>query len=291
MKKILLLITVFVNTSLFAQDGLFETYYSNGNIQSQVYYIKDVIDGTARWYYSNGVLKEESNYMLGKLHGWIRTFYDNGAPKDEIPITDGRKDGIVKEFYDNGGLKKLLIYEDGILKERREYKYDSTLKPPVLLADNNQSSAITDLYKSNESSYAQETTQKTENRKNTKKVNKDILGIASPSKQDIVSDDEVPYSITVDVYPEPIGGFELIQKKAGYPSTAKAAKVQGEVIVWALINENGRVEETNVEKSLGYGCDEAAMKAVNTTLFRPGKVGKDYVKVLLKIPITFKPKN
>ena len=291
MKKFLLVIIIFINISVFAQDGLFETYYSNGNIQSQVYYIKDVIDGTARWYYGNGVLKEESNYMMGKLHGWLRSFYENGAPKGEIPVSDGRKDGIAKEYYDNGGLKTLLIYEDGILKERREYKYDSTLKPPVLLAENNQSSTKEDLYKANESSFTEETNKKTESKKNTKKVTSNVTGAALPSKPDITENEEVPYHITVDVFPEPIGGFGLVQKKAGYPSSAKNAKVQGEVIVWALINENGRVVETNVEKSLGYGCDEAAMKAVSTTLFRPGKVGKDYVKVLLKIPITFKFKD
>lgn len=123
------------NSTLRAQDGMVRTYYPNGRIETAVFFIKDVIDGTARVFYDNGQLKEEKNYVLGVLNGWIKEYYDNGAPKLELFIKNGVKDGIMREYYVNGGIKRVEVYSEGILKDRKEYRYDSSLAvPPTKVA-------------------------------------------------------------------------------------------------------------------------------------------------------------
>ncbi|MGE5362703.1 MAG: toxin-antitoxin system YwqK family antitoxin [Bacteroidota bacterium] len=121
---------IFLPGSVRAQDGLVRTYHSNGKIESAVFYIKDVIDGAARVYYPNTQLKEEKIYVLGVLNGWIREFYENGAPKLELYVKFGKRDGIMREYYENGGIKRVCIYENGVLKDKREYGFDSSLSGP-----------------------------------------------------------------------------------------------------------------------------------------------------------------
>jgi protein TonB len=88
--------------------------------------------------------------------------------------------------------------------------------------------------------------------------------------------------------PEPIGGIMAIAKNVHYPETAKKAGVEGTVFVKATIDESGNVIETSILKSVGHGCDTAAMVAVKKTKFTAGiKDGKP-VRTSITIPIKFK---
>jgi TonB family protein len=91
-----------------------------------------------------------------------------------------------------------------------------------------------------------------------------------------------------DVMPAPIGGIMAIAKNVVYPEEAKTAGVQGKVYVEATIDESGNVVKTSIKKSVGSGCDEAAMKAIRKTKFTPGTKDGKPVKVSVTIPIQFK---
>jgi protein TonB len=75
--------------------------------------------------------------------------------------------------------------------------------------------------------------------------------------------------------------------KVVYPKEAMEAKIQGMVVVSGVINEKGIVTSVKVEKSLGYGCDEAAMKALKETKFTPGENKGKLVKVRVALPVKF----
>lgn len=80
----------------------------------------------------------------------------------------------------------------------------------------------------------------------------------------------------IEECPQPIGGILELLKKLRYPPHAKRNNVSGEVILKAKIDEIGFVVGTEIIKSLGYGCDEAAKSVVLKTQFKPGKNnGKD----------------
>jgi len=99
---------------------------------------------------------------------------------------------------------------------------------------------------------------------------------------------EKEYSTSVEEMPMPVGGLYSIQSKIKYPEIAKRAGVEGKVFVQAFIDENGNVVEAKIIKGIGAGCDEAALDAVKSTKFSPGKEKGKPVKVQVSIPIMFK---
>ncbi|MBL1211778.1 MAG: energy transducer TonB [Ignavibacteriae bacterium] len=100
------------------------------------------------------------------------------------------------------------------------------------------------------------------------------------------ADDRPPYK-WVETMPEPIGGIAGIQKRIAYPDFAVRVGLEGRVILRAYVDTRGNVYKVDVIKSLGGGCDEAAVKAVMETKFTPGKQRGKPVKVMVAIPISF----
>ncbi|MEX2090159.1 MAG: energy transducer TonB, partial [Bacteroidota bacterium] len=68
---------------------------------------------------------------------------------------------------------------------------------------------------------------------------------------------------------------------------AVRAGIQGRVFVLAFVNEVGHVVKAEVQKGIGGGCDEAAVKAVMESKFHPGKQRGKAVKVRVSIPVRF----
>jgi len=92
----------------------------------------------------------------------------------------------------------------------------------------------------------------------------------------------------VDVMPEPIGGIVNILKDLVYPEEAAKNKIEGRVMVSFVVDEKGNVTKPTVITGIGYGCDEAAVKALSTAKFTPGKENGKTVKVKLVLPVMFK---
>ncbi len=118
-------------------------------------------------------------------------------------------------------------------------------------------------------------------------VNADVAP-PPPPKEEKKTDEEPQYFVAVEDMPEPIGGIAAIQSKIVYPEIAKRAGVEGKVYVKAFVDESGNVTKVEVQKGIGAGCDEAAMKAVKETKFKPGKQRGKPVKVQVSIPVVFR---
>jgi TonB family protein len=88
--------------------------------------------------------------------------------------------------------------------------------------------------------------------------------------------------------PNIIGGSDAIIKNVRYPETAKAAKIEGKVIVDCVIDESGNVCETTIFKSVSPELDAEAMRAIRLVKFTPGKKDGKPVKIKMFIPIMFK---
>lgn len=110
------------------------------------------------------------------------------------------------------------------------------------------------------------------------------LGLPAPAKP---TEEEI-YFVAVDEMPEPIGGIEKIISRLIYPAEAKRKGISGTVFVLAYVDESGTVRKTLLTKGIGSGCDEAAMNAVASSKFKPGKDKGRYVKVQVQIPVVFK---
>ena len=92
------------------------------------------------------------------------------------------------------------------------------------------------------------------------------------------------------IYP---GGLKamraFIAKHKKYPPAAEENNIEGVVRVKYDIDYKGNVVGTQVQSSLGYGCDEEALRAVKSTAVKWSPAQKDGKAVNQKIvlPITF----
>ncbi|MBU0475512.1 MAG: energy transducer TonB [Bacteroidetes bacterium] len=114
--------------------------------------------------------------------------------------------------------------------------------------------------------------------------------VSAPPPPPKVEEEEVEpvFFVAVEEMPLPIGGIGAIQSKIVYPEIAKRAGVQGRVYVKAYVDENGKVTKVELVHGIGAGCDEAAMEAVNSVMFSPGKQRGKPVKVQVTVPVLFK---
>ena len=75
-----------------------------------------------------------------------------------------------------------------------------------------------------------------------------------------------------------------------YTSEAMRAKLQGVVVVQAVVGANGTVERARVTQSLDtqMGLDDAALAAVKSWLFKPGTKDGKAVPVAVTLTLEFR---
>lgn len=98
--------------------------------------------------------------------------------------------------------------------------------------------------------------------------------------------------MVVEDMPEFPGGeakmFKYIAENVEYPPLARENNIQGRVTVQFVVDENGKIIDVKVLKGIGWGCDEAALKVVNSMpRWKPGKQRNKAVRVRFVIPIRF----
>jgi len=81
---------------------------------------------------------------------------------------------------------------------------------------------------------------------------------------------------------------ELIKKEIRYPKKALEAKIEGKVRVAYSLNHKGEVIRAKVEKGLGHGCDEEAVRLVHLLRFEVPKNRGMKVTFNKTITINFK---
>jgi protein TonB len=72
-----------------------------------------------------------------------------------------------------------------------------------------------------------------------------------------------------------------------YTEAGRHAGVQGTVIVEAVINEQGRVTDVQILKTLPMGLDQAAVDAVRSWRFKPATLAGKAVKVFYTLTVNF----
>jgi len=113
------------------------------------------------------------------------------------------------------------------------------------------------------------------------------------NEEDSLQDDEMQIFTVVEIPPEFLGGqdslYIYLQKNLNYPDSAKASGIHGTVYVSFIVNETGQVEQPKIERGIGGGCDEAALKVVKSMPdWIPGMQRRKPVKVQMVLPIKFK---
>jgi protein TonB len=74
-----------------------------------------------------------------------------------------------------------------------------------------------------------------------------------------------------------------------YPVYAQENDIQGPVVVSFIVNENGKVSNASIVQSTGGGCDEEALRIINSMPdWKPGRQNGIPVKVMFSLKIIFR---
>ena len=87
----------------------------------------------------------------------------------------------------------------------------------------------------------------------------------------------------VETQPEPPGGMsgwnQYLSKNLKYPTQARRMGVEGTVIVVFVVNTDGSIQDVEVLRGIGGGCDEEAVKVVLLSGLLVSKEDVQYVLV------------
>ncbi|GAA0879534.1 energy transducer TonB [Algoriphagus jejuensis] len=97
----------------------------------------------------------------------------------------------------------------------------------------------------------------------------------------------------VETQPNPPGGMsgwnQYLSKNLKYPTQARRMGIEGTVIVVFVINTDGSIQDVEVLRGIGGGCDEEAVKVVQEApKWEPGKQRGRPVRTRMRLPIRFK---
>jgi TonB family protein len=267
MKASFFFIVIFSFGFSFAQEGLVKSYYPTDTLKSVINYERSIRTGDAKFYYENGRLKEEVTYVNGKVDGVVKEYDENGILKELYTIENGKREGPTS-YYDGKGTwtgDKDFNYGIRVI-EQEPVPAETTETTQVAINKNNTNNGPAE--------------------KN--KINKTGETLVPPVIKEDNYDDDPAYYLSAEVMPEPKEGMAVLQKKIIYPSYAKEKGIEGTVEIRAFIDQNGDVTKAEVEKGIGYGCDDAARITVLYTKFKPGLIRGKPVKTQLVIPLEFK---
>ena len=118
-----------------------------------------------------------------------------------------------------------------------------------------------------------------------------VLGLSLSFNATVEAQETV--NSTVDEIPVPPGGIagltNYMIKNLKYPTAAKEAKVQGMVVISFIVTAEGKVENVEVLRGIGSGCDEEAVRVISQSgTWTPAKKGGKTVASKMTLPVQFK---
>jgi TonB family protein len=73
-----------------------------------------------------------------------------------------------------------------------------------------------------------------------------------------------------------------------YIKDAKAANIQGRVVLWIIVNTQGMPEQIKIKKSLDPGLDQSAVEAVSHWRFAPATKDGQPVAAMINVEVNFR---
>ncbi len=82
--------------------------------------------------------------------------------------------------------------------------------------------------------------------------------------------------------------LKYIAAELEYPQEAKIKSLEGTVVLSFIVEPNGLITNINIEKSLGGGCQEEAIRVMSSTVWIPAQLNNKNVRCKLNYSIVFK---
>jgi protein TonB len=102
--------------------------------------------------------------------------------------------------------------------------------------------------------------------------------------------------VVVENTAAPRGGLPAFYQDIGgrikYPAQARRMRIEGKVFVEFVVNKDGSIQDVKVVKGIGAGCDEEAVRVIETSpSWTPARQRGKPVRQRMILPITFKLVN
>ncbi|NBX38490.1 MAG: toxin-antitoxin system YwqK family antitoxin [Flavobacteriia bacterium] len=99
------------------RDGVDNSYFSSGCIQSTQSYIIGIKNGPQKVFFdTTGQLRREENFLNGKLNGRVCEFSRYGDTLVYLNYSNDIPDGEQREYYPDGKIAKVTRYKKGLLE-------------------------------------------------------------------------------------------------------------------------------------------------------------------------------
>jgi TonB family protein len=201
--------------------------------------------------------------------GKVINYYRNGKVEDEGIYVAGKKHGRFKYFRESGAPLREMIYKNG--GEGKYAQYWSKTGEPVI--DHGKGILLSHDEKTNETSRAEFL---------------DSMLVVSyvirHSKKDSIYSGGIENPYFKD-------GYATLYKKMGeYPKEARRKNIEGTVLIRFVVSREGKLEEIELDKGIGSGCDEVALDCVKkcTNGWVPAMYKGKPVKSQAILPFAFK---
>lgn len=113
--------------------------------------------------------------------------------------------------------------------------------------------------------------------------------LALPPKTE--NDDTPEVFDQVEFMPQLKGGIKALYRDINYPEMARRSGIEGMVEVRFVVNEKGEVENPEIIRGIGGGCDKEVLKAIKLQHYSPGIQNGILVKVKMKQVVHFRLNN
>ncbi|MCR8557177.1 TonB family protein [Mucilaginibacter sp. BJC16-A38] len=118
------------------------------------------------------------------------------------------------------------------------------------------------------------------------------IGSGTPGPPEPIIDTKVYTPGTVDVMPEPTGGFDtwnkFLSRNLKFPIEAQEDHISGKVFLSFIIEKDGHLSNITVIRVAGHGFDEEALRVLKLAkAWKPGIQNGQPVRVKYSIPINF----
>lgn len=121
----------------------------------------------------------------------------------------------------------------------------------------------------------------------------EITVVANSPAPAVAKTEETVYDYALQTTnPEFPGGmtafYRYLAEACRYPAEARENHVEGKVLLSFIVEKDGRIADVKVEKGLGSGTDEEAVRIMeNSPKWTPGYDGTEPIRVKLNLPVNF----
>ena len=88
------------------ENGLYESWYENGQMWKRCTYLNGKFDGLYEVWYGNSQMHIRSTYLNGKFDGLYESWCENGQIKTRCTYKNGYPHGLYKSWYKTGKMSE-----------------------------------------------------------------------------------------------------------------------------------------------------------------------------------------